>query len=105
MTISVFHTATTTWRRPTAQRCLVDVLGIRMEQFAAVVDREPTGGRRDLRLVIGEAAAAVDLGRTDPRTTITRPWSEVGRPGGGRRVAKSRAVGVPAALTAAPGGR
>ena len=31
-------------RRPTAQRCLVDVVGVRAAQFAALVDR--AGGRR-----------------------------------------------------------
>ena len=49
-------------RRPTAQRCLVDVVGVRPEQFTAVIDREPIGARRDMRLVIGELA---------------RPWTSV----------------------------
>jgi hypothetical protein len=41
-------------RRPTAQRCLVDVVGVRSAQFDGILDREPIGGRRDLRAVIGE---------------------------------------------------
>lgn len=49
-------------RRPTAQRCLVDVVGVRTVQFADVVDREPIGTRNDLRGVIGELA---------------RPWTSV----------------------------
>jgi ABC-type transporter Mla MlaB component len=49
-------------RRPTAQRCLVDVVGVRPEQFDAVVEREPIGGRRELRVAIGELA---------------RPWTSV----------------------------
>jgi hypothetical protein len=49
-------------RRPTGQRCLVDVVGVRPEQFGDVVEREPIGGRRDLRVVIGE---------------LQRPWTSV----------------------------
>lgn len=40
--------------RPTAQRCLVDVVGVRVAQLAEVIDREPIGRRRDLRGVIAE---------------------------------------------------
>jgi ABC-type transporter Mla MlaB component len=49
-------------RRPTAQRCLVDVVGVRPEQFDAVVEREPIGGRRELRVALGE---------------LQRPWTSV----------------------------
>lgn len=49
-------------RRATAQRCLVDVVGVRAVQFADAVDREPSGQRRDLRGVIGE---------------LQRPWTSV----------------------------
>jgi hypothetical protein len=49
-------------RRPAAQHCLVDVVGVRVVQFAAVIDREPTGARSDLRLAIGE---------------LRRPWTSV----------------------------
>jgi ABC-type transporter Mla MlaB component len=49
-------------RRATAQRCLVDVVGVRAVQFADAVDREPSGQRRDLRGVIGE---------------LRRPWTSV----------------------------
>jgi ABC-type transporter Mla MlaB component len=49
-------------RRATAQRCLVDVVGVRVVQFAAVIDREPIGARRDLRLAIGE---------------LQRPWTSL----------------------------
>jgi len=49
-------------RRPTAQRCLVDVVGVRPAQFVDVVAREPIGGRRDLRVALGE---------------LQRPWTSV----------------------------
>jgi anti-anti-sigma regulatory factor len=49
-------------RRPAAQRCLVDVVGVQVVQFAAVIDREPIGTRGDLRLAIGE---------------LQRPWTSV----------------------------
>jgi hypothetical protein len=49
-------------RRPTAQRSLVDVVGVRVAQFAGVIDREPIAGRPGLRLVIGE---------------LQRPWTSV----------------------------
>ena len=49
-------------RRRTAQRCLVDVVGVRPEQFGDVVEREPIGRRRELRVAIGE---------------LQRPWTSV----------------------------